>query len=376
MKKYFVIIIAVLVSAFAFAQLKDVPADHWAFKSVEQLVNVGVIQGYPDGTFRGTSAVTRYEVAVLLSRLMDKIELELGEVIKNRYLNSLKLINNNKDQIGSLYKVVKANSDAIDELTAKVEEAVNALSAIENLKITLEIHEGDITALYDIAGGLKRDLEGVNVKIAGLEKRLDTLDKDVISIYGKLANKVSKDEVQELVNASLANVNDQIEFLYKKINLTEENVKAYADDKVAELNAKVLNLESTVNDGMPILRDLVYQNSQNIKALEKKIMKYINVKVDGVNGKIASVEEMATFNSDTLNGLAMKLGEVEYALRKKIEEVEKSVDTLNANVETKADKAEVEELAGKVKTTNVISILALLLGAAGLGVAIYGIMQP
>jgi hypothetical protein len=39
MKKYFVIIIAILVSAFAFAQLKDVPMDHWAYESVETLVN-------------------------------------------------------------------------------------------------------------------------------------------------------------------------------------------------------------------------------------------------------------------------------------------------------------------------------------------------
>ncbi|SHH31296.1 S-layer homology domain-containing protein [Thermosipho atlanticus] len=376
MKRYFVIIVAILVSAFAFAQLKDVPTDHWAYESIEALVNAGIVQGYPDGTFRGATNVTRYEVAVLLSRLMNKIELELGEVIKNRYLNSLKLINANKGQISSLYKVVKGNADMLDELAAKVGDIEKALAIVENLKVTLDIHEGDITALYDISGKLKKELGGLNVKIDKMNSLLETHEKDIMAIYEELKTKASKEDVDTIVNDALANVNGQIEFLYKKINLSEENVKAYADEKVSELAGKVLNIESTVNDGLPVLRDLVYQNSTNIKNLEVKLMKYIKVKINSVNKNLNTVKEMATFNSDTLNGLAMKLGEVEYALRKKVEDVEKNVENINANLETKADKTTVDELAGKVKTNNVLSIFALLLGAAGLGVAIYGIMNP
>ncbi|MDK2885477.1 MAG: hypothetical protein PWP54_35 [Thermosipho sp. (in: thermotogales)] len=348
MKKYFVIIIAILVSAFAFAQLKDVPTDHWAYESVEALVNAGIITGYPDGTFRGASSVTRYEAAVLLSRLMEKIELDLGEVIKNRYLNSLKLINTNKDQISSLYKVVKGNSDKLDELNAKLEEFSKTLAMVESLKVTVDVHEGDITALYDISGKLKKDLGKVNLSIEALEKSL---------------------------NDSLANVNGQIEFLYKKINLSEENVKAYADEKVNELKGKVLNIESTVNDGLPVLRDLVYQNSTNIKNLEVKLMKYINVKVNSISKNIDEVKEMAEFNVDTLNGLAMKLGEFEYSLRKRIENVEKDVEGINANIETKADKEEVEALANEVNSVKTKSTFGLLLGVTGVGLSIVALLK-
>jgi len=376
MKKFFVVIIAILVSAFAFAQLKDVPTDHWAYESVEALVNAGIIQGYPDGTFRGASSVTRYEVAVLLSRVMDKIELDLGEVIKNRYLNSLKLINTNKDQISSLYKVVKGNSDKLDELGGKLDEVSKALATLESLKVTLDVHEGDITALYDISGSLKKDLEKLNLSIETLKKTVDLHEKDVINIYGELANKASKDDVQMIVDKSLEEVNGQIEFLYKKINFAEENVKVYTDSKVSELSGKILNVEATVNDGLPVLRDLVYQNSTNIKNLEKKLMKYINVKVNAVNKNIDGLE-------DKIAGLekayAMKFEGIDAYLNGMADQIitlEETTNNLAEKVDTKADQTEVEEVAKKVKTTNILSIFALLLGAAGLGVAIYGIMQP
>lgn len=42
----------------------DVPEDHWAYQALLNLAGVyGCIGGYPDGTFRGDNAVTRYEFA-------------------------------------------------------------------------------------------------------------------------------------------------------------------------------------------------------------------------------------------------------------------------------------------------------------------------
>jgi len=50
-------------------KFRDVPDDHWAASSVYDLVNMGVTQGYPDGTFRGNNNITRYETAMFLSKL-------------------------------------------------------------------------------------------------------------------------------------------------------------------------------------------------------------------------------------------------------------------------------------------------------------------
>ncbi|MBU1026689.1 MAG: S-layer homology domain-containing protein [Candidatus Margulisbacteria bacterium] len=50
-------------------KFKDVPESHWAASAVYDLVKLGVTNGYPDGTFRGTKQITRYETAVFLSKL-------------------------------------------------------------------------------------------------------------------------------------------------------------------------------------------------------------------------------------------------------------------------------------------------------------------
>ena len=41
----------------------DVPADHRAYDAVTQLAAVGLVEGYPDGTYGGTRMMTRYEAA-------------------------------------------------------------------------------------------------------------------------------------------------------------------------------------------------------------------------------------------------------------------------------------------------------------------------
>lgn len=72
------IAVAVAGVAPAFAQatggpFADVPTDHWAYAAVDKLQKAGVVIGYPDGTYGGKRAMTRYEFAVAIARLLDKI---------------------------------------------------------------------------------------------------------------------------------------------------------------------------------------------------------------------------------------------------------------------------------------------------------------
>ncbi len=54
----------------ASATFPDVPTNHWAFQYVETLAASGITQGYPDGTFRPTAAVTRAQMATFLARAL------------------------------------------------------------------------------------------------------------------------------------------------------------------------------------------------------------------------------------------------------------------------------------------------------------------
>jgi len=48
----------------------DVPANHWAYGSINKLAQAGVISGYGDGTFQGDKTLTRYEVATIVAKAM------------------------------------------------------------------------------------------------------------------------------------------------------------------------------------------------------------------------------------------------------------------------------------------------------------------
>lgn len=48
----------------------DLAETHWAYGSVSELAELGILTGYPDGRFDGTRATTRYELAVVAARLL------------------------------------------------------------------------------------------------------------------------------------------------------------------------------------------------------------------------------------------------------------------------------------------------------------------
>jgi hypothetical protein len=56
------------------SQLSDVRPTDWAFQALQSLVErYGCIAGYPDRTYRGNRAITRYEFAAGLNACMDRV---------------------------------------------------------------------------------------------------------------------------------------------------------------------------------------------------------------------------------------------------------------------------------------------------------------
>jgi hypothetical protein len=52
----------------------DVPANHWSYNAISQLAKDGIIEGYQDGTYHGEHILSRYEMAMIVSRAMTKME--------------------------------------------------------------------------------------------------------------------------------------------------------------------------------------------------------------------------------------------------------------------------------------------------------------
>ena len=81
MRKFFAIAAFFLLAgsgaAWGSQSFSDIPADSPAAQAVQALENPGIVKGFPDGTFRGDQPVTRYELAVVVSRMMKYFEASL-----------------------------------------------------------------------------------------------------------------------------------------------------------------------------------------------------------------------------------------------------------------------------------------------------------
>ena len=120
------------VSAYAANPFSDVTADDWAYQAVSDLSAQGVVEGYPDGTFKGERNMTRYELAQIVARLMakedqlnaeqqatlDKLAGEYADELANLGVR----VSNLEKKVGNLYwsgdarmRYTASSSDKVDD---------------------------------------------------------------------------------------------------------------------------------------------------------------------------------------------------------------------------------------------------------------------
>lgn len=101
-----------ITTAFAANPFSDVTPDSWAYQAVEQLATAGIINGYPDGTFKGQKDITRFEMAQMIAKGManqDRANAEqqamlnrLSDEFSNELNNLGVRINHLEDRVGNV----------------------------------------------------------------------------------------------------------------------------------------------------------------------------------------------------------------------------------------------------------------------------------
>ncbi len=133
------IILASASTAFA-APFSDVPASHWAYEAVNNMAEKGIIQGFPDSTFKGNQNLTRYQLAVMTAKMLANIEQNgVGSIAKNDLQTLEKLTVEFADELALLG--VKAT--ALEDDMQTVKEDVSGLK-IDVASIKDSIKNGGI----------------------------------------------------------------------------------------------------------------------------------------------------------------------------------------------------------------------------------------
>ncbi len=132
----------------------DVEEDSWAYEAVASLSDSNVIEGYPDGTFRGDKHITRYEIAQITARLMakrDNLSKEQQAVVERLSREYADELNNLGVRVAELEKKT-GNTQLITELRVQGVNRYDNIykdSAEKHFELGARVRMNTITAVND-----------------------------------------------------------------------------------------------------------------------------------------------------------------------------------------------------------------------------------
>lgn len=145
----------------------DVDTSSWAYQAVSQLSDQGVVDGYPDGTFKGDKNVSRYELAQIIARLMAKEE-------------SL-----NDSQKAAVQKLSAEYADDLQNLGVRVKELEKKTG---NLSTITELRVQDIPRYDNVYKDSKSSHDELSLRV-----RINTMANvnDRSTVYSQLETTMS-----------------------------------------------------------------------------------------------------------------------------------------------------------------------------------------
>lgn len=225
MKKLVLALGTTLVVGGALAQTSfpDVPEDSYAADAVAELVELGILTGFPDGTFRGNEAFTRYQAALVVSRLLDVLEENTAAA------GAL-----SEEDLATLNNAVQELASGLDGLDARIAALEAAGAQVDDGALS-----GEISALNERLSALEAQGPGTQVadQVATLEGRVAALEA-----AGTEAPSVDVTALQEQVTALNAQVNE----LQAQLSAAQVSPEAEADVADATPEEPAVDLEAPI----------------------------------------------------------------------------------------------------------------------------------
>ncbi len=107
----------------AVSQLTDVKPTEWAFQSLQSLVErYGCISGFPDKTYRGDRALSRYEFAAGLNACIDRVNDLIRANLSGANREDLNTLRKLQEQFAAELSMLRGRVDGLDSKIATLEK--------------------------------------------------------------------------------------------------------------------------------------------------------------------------------------------------------------------------------------------------------------
>lgn len=159
MKKTILVVMVLLLATPLLAQgpFNDVPTDHWAYDAVNKLQKDGIVIGYPDGTFGGKRAMSRYEFATAIARILPMLSADTSQfATKSELQNAIAGIKIPEMPDMSKF-ATKSDLDAIKKLVDEFRDEIAALG------VDVDALKRDVAALCARVDALEAEQKRVRI---------------------------------------------------------------------------------------------------------------------------------------------------------------------------------------------------------------------
>jgi hypothetical protein len=120
-----VLVLALQLFVPAAPLVDDVPEQHWARDALAALVQRGLVEGYPNGAFRGNRAASRWELAMVLARLVDSWDKEQAGFAAKQDLEALyglvDALREELEALGARVDLLEQNATGLDRRVSELE---------------------------------------------------------------------------------------------------------------------------------------------------------------------------------------------------------------------------------------------------------------
>ncbi|MEM6430639.1 MAG: S-layer homology domain-containing protein [Deinococcota bacterium] len=252
----------------------DIPAGHWASDAVTRLTDLGIIIGFPDNTFRGNESFTRYQAALVISRLLDVIAADMNAAMALTQAD------------------IEALRNALQELAADVAAQGAQIEGISSDVLSNTQRIEALEAAIDAAMGMSPDA------VMALQNQLDQLLDAVASAQA------TADEAAALAAGNLA----LIEALSARVDQNSAEIDAL-NELVGLLNDDVLALTDSVSgfDGA------IQRNANDIANIREFVILLRRNQV-ALDGRVTALEESDAEQDAAISALEARLTAVEEEL--------------------------------------------------------------
>src|SRR5690554_1786713 len=322
----------------------DVPADHWAYDAVIQLAAVGLVEGYPDGTYGGTRMMTRYEAALVFARTLARLEALVEDEVyaTNADLREQVVAEVLADIEGAKAELAALIKEQLDNLEVPVvEHTIERVVVEQPIEKIVEVQPVErpfqLTAEAEqVISALVADLFKDELAAAELGAKEVVTETKIIERIVEAEDALTEEDVNALVEAILA---AELERVYASQDGTSADLNARLEAALNRVRAIEIGQEALEGDlsyienrFLGLLDGLRYDVNGLEAALETEIANVTEL-IYAMNDEFATELALLGVRVDTLEKLFLSLESRISGVEGRVAVVEKEQTNLRKDLE-------------------------------------------